>query len=254
MKEQIYTIPVNEAFDAKDECPLCFLRRKAEQDMLDLALGSSASYMEPNVREQTDALGFCREHFQKMYTYGNSLGNAWILKTYLKNIQTKMHKQIQSYKPGAKAKKPLFGAAASESSNPMKAWTDAFAKECFICKHQEEAYERYLDTVFYLWKSEPDFVKKFKESKGFCIPHFGDLCEKASQVLPPKEQEEFFQVLFPMMEENLDRIYEDVSWLIEKYDYRNKDADWKNSRDAVPRAMQKVKGGYPADAPYQMKK
>ena len=53
---------------------------------------------------------------------------------------------------------------------------------------------------------------------------------------------------------NLDRLQEDVNWLIEKFDYRNADADWKESKDAVQRGMQKLKGGYPADAPLKMKK
>ena len=41
---------------------------------------------------------------------------------------------------------------------------------------------------------------------------------------------------------------------VEKFDYTNQDADWKNSRDAIQRGMQKLKSGYPADAPYQQKK
>ena len=44
---------------------------------------------------------------------------------------------------------------------------------------------------------------------------------------------------------------EDVSWMVEKFDHCNKDADWKNSRDAIQRGMQKLKGGYPADGPYK---
>ena len=56
------------------------------------------------------------------------------------------------------------------------------------------------------------------------------------------------------MEQNMNRLAEDVSWMVEKFDYRNKDADWKNSRDAIQRGMQKLKGGYPADAPYKTSK
>ena len=41
---------------------------------------------------------------------------------------------------------------------------------------------------------------------------------------------------------------------VEKFDYRNQDADWKTSKDAIQRGMQKLKGGYPADAVYQMRK
>ena len=82
MKEQLYMIPLNDAVNANDECPFCFIERQIEQDLMDFALGSSASYMERDVRDKTDRQGFCREHFHKMFQYGNALGNAWILKTH----------------------------------------------------------------------------------------------------------------------------------------------------------------------------
>ena len=49
------------------------------------------------------------------------------------------------------------------------------------------------------------------------------------------------------MEQNLHRLEEYISWLIDKFDYRNKDADWNTSKDALQRGMQKLRGGYPAD-------
>ena len=57
-----------------------------------------------------------------------------------------------------------------------------------------------------------------------------------------------------LMARNLDRVQEDIDWLIEKYDYRNQDADWKQSRDAVQRTMQKLTGGYPADPVFKCRK
>ena len=54
MKEQLYTIPLNDAVDAKDECPFCFIDRSVEQDLIDFVLGSSASYMEADVRESNN--------------------------------------------------------------------------------------------------------------------------------------------------------------------------------------------------------
>lgn len=47
---------------------------------MDFVLGHGASYMEADIRDMTDKEGFCRAHFKKMFDYGNSLGNAWILK------------------------------------------------------------------------------------------------------------------------------------------------------------------------------
>ena len=60
MKEQLYTIPLNDAVNAQDECPFCFIHRSIEQDLLDFVLGSGSSYMEADIREQTDKAGFCR--------------------------------------------------------------------------------------------------------------------------------------------------------------------------------------------------
>lgn len=254
MKEKLYTIPVNDAFDANDECPLCWLKRQGEQDMLDFVLGSSASYMQSNVREQTDRLGFCQEHFTKMFSYGNSLGNAWILKTYIKTTQDALHKEITGTGPAVKMRRPLFGGQAASTESHMRSWLHSFEGSCFICSQLNETYERYLDTIFYLYRHDTAFAEKFSQGSGFCLPHFGDLYAKASEVLSPEEQKDFFAVLFPMEEKNLERIYGDISWFIEKYQYENKDADWKNSKDAIQRAMQKLKGGYPADPPFKASK
>ena len=45
MKEQLYTIPLNDAMDARDECPFCFIERAVERDVMDFCLGNSSSYM-----------------------------------------------------------------------------------------------------------------------------------------------------------------------------------------------------------------
>ncbi len=74
MKEKLYTIPLNDAVNAGDECPFCYIERNVEQDLMDFVLGSCASYMESDVREDTDREGFCRTHMKKMFDYGNTLG------------------------------------------------------------------------------------------------------------------------------------------------------------------------------------
>ena len=60
MKEKLYTIPLNDAVNASDECPFCFIERELEQNSLDFVLGNSSSYMESDIRDQTDKAGFCR--------------------------------------------------------------------------------------------------------------------------------------------------------------------------------------------------
>lgn len=252
MKEQLYTIPLNDAINANDECPFCFIERSIDQDLLDFVLGSAASYMEADVREMTDKAGFCRTHFKMMYDYGNTLGSAWILKTHYRKMIGEMKKEFKSFKPGKVASKGLF--SKKESGNAISMWVREKEQSCYVCNHFKEMYERYMDTFFYLWKQDPDFKEKVKKGKGFCLSHFGDLCEASDTRLSDREKEEFYNSLLPLMESNMDRLLEDVSWMVEKFDYRYKDADWKNSRDAIERGMQKLKGGYPADAPYKSSK
>ena len=38
------------------------------------------------------------------------------------------------------------------------------------------------------------------------------------------------------------RLAEELDWFADKFDYRFKDAPWKNSKDSIPRAMIKTNG------------
>ncbi len=253
MKEQLYTIPLNDAVNAMDECPFCYIERNIEQDLLDFVLGSGSSYMEADIRDITDRAGFCRAHFQKMYDYGNTLGNAWILKTHYQRMIGEMQKQFASFRPGKSSLKDKFRKTA-ESGNAIGMWVREKENSCYICDQYKDTYARYLDTFFYLFKQDDAFREKIRTGKGFCLSHFGDLCEAADQKLSGREKEDFYALVLPLMEENMKRVADDVAWMVEKFDYRNKDADWKNSRDAIQRGMQKLKGGYPADPDYKMSK
>ena len=99
MKEKLYTIPLNDAVNASDECPFCFIERELEQNSLDFVLGNSSSYMESDIRDQTDKAGFCRVHMKKMFDYGNTLGNALILQTHYHKLREEMRKQFDSFSP-----------------------------------------------------------------------------------------------------------------------------------------------------------
>lgn len=254
MKEKLYTIPLNDAVNAGDECPLCFSYREIEQDILDLVLGSGSSYMESDMREKTDKAGFCQEHFKKMFDYGNTLGNAWILKTHYMEMRKQMKQAFDGYKPGKISFKERFSKKTDDYKNSVAKWIAEKDNSCYACKEIDEIFERYVDTFFYLYKNDAAFVEKIKNSKGFCLHHFGILLEKAEWEIPENNKQAFFDMMFNLMETNMNRLQEDVSWMVEKFDYVNKDADWKNSKDAIQRGMQKLKSGYPADQPYRQKK
>lgn len=254
MKERIDSIPINDAMANAGECPLCFIEKRVEELSLDYVLGSGSSYMEYDTREMTDKAGFCRAHFKKMYDYGNTLGNAWILSTHYDMIIKEMTEQFKNFKPGKGKPGFSFGKKKAESENTIVNWINEKNESCFICNDVKRSFEDYIKVFFGMYKKDPEFKEKINQSQGFCLSHFGVLCEAADSNLNETQLKEFYDNLLPLMLENMKRVKEDVAWLIEKYDYRNKDADWKNSKDANQRAMQKLKGGYHHLPPHQAKK
>lgn len=247
MKEQIETIPVNDAFDSGDECPFCWLRRQAEQRAIRYVLGPGASYMEPDVRAVTDSRGFCREHFKKMYDYGNSLGNALVMQTYFVGLLKELEYQTDTFE--LPEKKKLLSRKPVEETDLSK-WAKEKTGTCFLCQKRDYNMNRYYTTFFYMIK-DAAFREKVESSKGFCMHHFAQLLEAAREKLPNAQREWFYETVCRLMKENLARVQGDLDWFIEKFDYRNAGADWKNSRDAVSRSMQKLRGGFPADGPYK---
>lgn len=247
MKETIYTIPLNEAFETTDECPFCHLERMTEQRTIKYVLGPGASYMEPDVRLATDREGFCGAHFKKMYDYGNSLGNALIMQTYFVSMFEEMVAEMDRFqKPG---KRGIFAKKPTEESS-LVTWMRTKQSTCYICNKLEYNMDRYYATFYQLIKDQ-EFRSKVENSKGFCMRHFLALMEKAPTELPNSQIDWFYDTVFTLMRANLARVKGDLDWFVDKFDYRNSAADWKNSRDAVSRTMQKLQGLYPADPPYK---
>ncbi len=255
LKEQIHTIPISDAMANAGECPFCYIERKTEEHMMDFVLGHGASYMEADIRDMTDKEGFCRAHFKKMFDYGNSLGNAWILKTLVKRHMEEMDKEFKNFKPESCGKKGgLFGKKGTGGSNSIVDWIDRRESTCFICTSVRNTFEAYMKTFFNMYKKDADFRAQVAQTKGFCLDHFKVLCQGADEMLSEKERKEFYDTMLPLMKDNLARVYEDVAWFIEKYDYKNHDADWKNSKDAIQRGMQKLRGSDPSLPPHVLKK
>lgn len=252
MKEQIYTIPLMDAFRSDDECPFCFIERNLEQHAIDFVLGSGASYMEDDIRAQTDQSGFCRTHFEKMYNYGNRLGAGLILSTHIQKKNRELEQIIKNFTPGKTSMLNKFkkSTASPEIKTNIGQWVKEQESHCYICDYVKKTYARYVDTFFEMYRKNPEFTALFKNSKGFCLHHFSDLVESAEIQLSAKEKTAFYDILFPLMTSNLKRVQEDMEWFCDKFDYRNKDADWKNSKDALQRSMQKMAGGHPADPIY----
>ena len=232
MKEKIHTIPVNEAFESGDECPFCYLERAVEQRAIRYILGPGASYMEPDVRAVTDDVGFCRSHYQKMYDYGNALGNALMMQTYYAKMMDELSRQLDDFEmPDKRSLLPM--RKQKETKLPLLEWLQKKQATCYICNRIEENQKRYLETFFVLIK-EHEFREKVERSKGFCMHHFGQLLDCAREDLPNSQREWFYETVVELMKTHIDRVKEDIDWFVQKHDYRYAGAPGKMPRTRSP--------------------
>ena len=248
MKYHIDTIPVWDAIKLDGECLMCALERKTELGEAERYLG--ASVMEPDVRVKVNDRGFCRKHHAMLFSMSNRLGHALMLESHmienrekLARISDKLEKSAKQLKDSGLGDK-LNGknkAAVTEILKQAQA-VNEMADSCLMCESIAENMDRYMHTFFHLYQHDTEFRSRFKKSKGLCLPHLGQMLEAAAQELSAKDLGEFTETVAKLEKENMDRIQEDISWFIKKFDYRYENESWKNSKDAVERTVNKVRG------------
>lgn len=232
MKEQLYSIPVNDAFAADCECPVCQMYHKLETDSVEYTMGPS--YMEDDTRALTDAKGFCGKHIKMVYDQDNRLGMAWVMKTHF----DKTINDIKKVMPSGPAK--LIKKGISDS--PLIKYIDNLDNSCFVCDRINNFFDQYVDTIFFLWKKDDEFKEKFKSAKGFCTPHYSLLLKKAAAHLKGDDLEFFVGIINDMYITNMERVRDDLAWFINKFDYKYQNEPWYNAKDSVIRSLVKANG------------
>ncbi len=253
IKERIYTIPINEAFDQDVECPLCICEDKLENDALEYAVGPAM--MEPDFRIETNKNGFCKNHFARLYALKQEkLPLALVIDTHLneqiKEIETIFNKHRSELK--ALSSKGVLEAIPDRIKGKSNSAAKAAAKlidklrelknSCSVCNKMNNNMDKLIENTLYLYDKEPEFRKKFQNTKGFCLKHVEDMIDKSGKALSPEKQAQFLIDLFDLEIKELKRINEDIHHFTLMFDYRNAESDWKNSRDAVPRSIEKICG------------
>lgn len=235
MKEKLYTIPVNEAFDYAGECGFCALHKKLEREILDYVMGPS--YMEEDIREDMDRMGFCQDHYRQMFSAGNRLGVALMLKSHMHHTLEETEHLFQEELSLASQKKKPFAKA---TDSPFEVFENAREESCYACFRMKRRMDSYFSTFFHLWKTEQEFRDKVLSGKGFCLSHLKEAMTEAKKRLNQKDYQAFLTAILPLQQENLRRVESDLDWFIQKFDYRFKEEPWKGSKDAVERGIQKM--------------
>lgn len=237
MKEQLYTIPVNDAFDLDCECPICEMYRSLQNAAIEFTMGPS--YMEDDIRMETNKVGFCDKHVQMLYGNQNRLGLALILLTHTEQV-------IKNAEQLAKSGKMAGGLFRKKETSKIKAYMDELDDSCYICNRMSGMFERYLVTVFHLYEHDDAFRTKLKNSKGFCNRHYALLYEMAPSKLSGNVLADFIKDINTVYLDNMRRVRDDLEWFTDKFDYRYVNEPWKNSKDALQRTIQKL-NSIPAD-------
>ena len=222
--EQIYTIPVNEAFEASAAdkscgCPFCALYNKLENDELELILG--ASMMEPDVRIKTNKKGFCRTHYDMMFVRKNRLGMALTLESHLDELKRELR---DGGLGGGMGNKPIKRIGELENT-------------CYVCDRIEFNFEHMVETAVLLWSTDENFPAKLKAQPYFCLPHYKKLLQYGQNRLQKKKLQEFAKQVEEIQEKYLEELKDDVSWFCKKFDYRYDEEPWYNSKDSVERSI-----------------
>ncbi len=229
MKYHIDTIPVWDACRRETECPLCVLRARAESDYVDLYLNGSV--MEPDTRVEVNAKGFCPRHFSMLSRAQNALGLGLLAHTYLKQTLDEWNKQAAK------------GKGTKDDLRSLARWLHAKTDSCMICEKTNAAMDRYAYTILHLWQHEAEFAEALAASKGFCLPHLALMLDMAADSLPKAKAAAFLETILPIQQRETERIEEELWWFTQKFDHKNHDKPWGDSKDALPRAIQKLSSG-----------
>lgn len=214
MKETIYTIPINEAFEAamdSGHCPVCALHGKLEADALEYVLG--ASMMEPDVRMETNRLGFCGVHWDKMLSAQKRLPMALILHTHLEELGKGIERRLTE------------------------------PETCYICARVETFLTRYYANILYLWGSAPEFQKLFDGVPMICLRHSAGLAQNAKAALGRKEAAAFHKAVTARAGRAIGALHESVGIFVRSFDHRYADEDIGEHKTAPERGVQYLTGG-----------
>lgn len=223
MRESLLTIPINEVFEPKCGCPLCAMRNSVEEHICEYIMG--AAMMEPDVREETNALGFCLTHYDMLLKQNNRLSLALMLNTHLAQLR----EEVLDKKDG------MFGKSKAKKLSEEK-------ETCFVCSKVDWGVNHMLETVFTMFKNEESFRKLYSEQEYLCMPHYRRLMSAAPNKLKKDDLKAFQDATDALAANYAKALNEDVKAFCDSFDYRNAgklhNEDMAHVRSSIERAIE----------------
>ena len=205
MKENIYTIPLNDLFSEKCGCPLCRLDETLRKRYAEFIMGPAM--MAPEIRVQTNRLGFCKEHYNLLEGFNNKLSLALLTETRLKELEETI-------------------SGSKLSKNRYKELT----KSCYLCEKENASRDSVYDNIIHTFRKEKEFRELFSEQETLCLPHFQALINKASS-LSKRDYLAFSEAAASLCRKGYDNAADKVKNFSKSFDYRTAEDEEFNPLD-----------------------
>jgi hypothetical protein len=166
--------------------------------------------MEPDMRQRTNALGFCAEHLDALLKRQKRLPLALTLETHIQTL--------------IKSEKHLF------------------TQTCYVCDRVDGFLSAYYSNIIYLWRTESSFRDKWKEQPVICRPHTLGLAAAAPKELSRKEAPLFLKSLKEKAVAHLQELHGGLSVFIRSFDHRFMGEDLGEHKLAVQNAVSFLSG------------
>lgn len=225
MRESICTIPVSEAFETNDGCALCRMRDTIDARIVEYIMG--AAMMEPDVRIETNELGFCGNHYKKMLSTRGRLQLAVMLESHIDEV-----------------KKNIFGKKLFTSSAKKNEKIKRLSDSCFICEKVEWGFSRMIETIYRTYEENMDFRGMFNGQSFFCMPHYELLISGVDRKKMKSYGGEMVSNLTRITGDCVNQLCDNISKYCKMYDYRNntENKDWEDSRYSVESVISFLSG------------
>ncbi len=195
------------------ECALCLLVQQSVSRSLRLLFEEFVN--DTALRESfRKARGFCTEHTRQLALTGDALALS-ILYSDLADQTLERWKRSKT-----RAFSPPFGGRRNESPAP-----------CLACQTAEEATNRYSDALAQ-GLQQTEIREAYAQSAGLCVAHIERVLTKAKP--------EPAALLLAQESERMRRLFEELTEVIRKNDYRFRHEEWGDERDAWLRALPKI--------------
>lgn len=245
MRYHIDTIPVWDAAKIDGECLLCALQRRVELQQIEYSLG--ASVMEPDVRIQVNKKGFCQHHQRMLFKGDNRLGHALMLESHLTETRGKLNKAFNDIRKAASGNSSFLDRLSGKAPSPAKAMEaavqelDALCSTCIVCDAIEDNMNRYLHTFSTSTRMIRNSASICAEQGGLPPPRGAAAQTRAAGAAKPRIIR-FFRPHLQSGNRSI-RPHSGRRELVhQKFDYRFQAEPWKDSRDAVERSVNKLRG------------